>query len=75
MFKEVRKVLDDFENAANKCHNGEDLLKEDEEVLEFFEINLAKALIKVGYPNSAEKIAKIILAYKGLSNEVKVKVE
>jgi hypothetical protein len=40
---------------------------------------MAKALMKSGFVyetcDSAEKIAKIILAYKGLPNEVKVKVE
>ena len=75
MFEEVRKVLDDFETVVKKCHSDGILSKEDEEILDYFEIDMAKALMKIGYKDSAEKIAKVILAYKGLSNEIKVKVE
>lgn len=75
MFEEVKKVLDDFEVVVKKCFNGENLLKEDEEILDYFEIDMARALMKIGHKDSAEKIAKVILAHKGLLNEIKVKVE
>lgn len=73
MFKEIRKVLDDFEETAKRCSDTGFYSKEDENVLNYFDMNMSKALMQECY--NAEKIAKIILAAKGLSNEVKIKVE
>lgn len=73
MFKEIRKVLDEFEEAVKKCSDIGLHSKEDEDILIYFDMNIAKALMQECC--YAERIAKIILAAKGLSNEVNVKVE
>ena len=74
MFENVKKVLDDFENSYNKvaCSGLGD--KEDEDTLIFFSMHLAKALMKDEYIRS-EDVAKIILAAKGLSPEIEVKIK
>ena len=77
MFENIRKCLDDCEKASEKQTQQGYLDKaEDINILEYFELDMSKALMKdLGAYNFDEKIAKIILAAKGLSNEVKVKVE
>lgn len=73
MFENIRKCLDEFEETINKANvNWNSITKEDEDILNYFNLNLAKALMKDW---ESEKIAKIILAAKGLSNDIKVKVE
>lgn len=77
MFGNIRKCLDEFEDWLKHYEgimreNNGCLYKTDNEVADFFELNLAKALMQ---DCDAEKVAKIILAAKGLSNEIKVKVE
>lgn len=69
MFENIRKCLEEFEETINKANPS---TKEDKDIICYFDLHLAKALIKDW---DAEKVAKIILAAKGLSNEVKVKVE
>lgn len=79
MFKNIRKCLDEYEkweegyfNSINKHQSGTVVKYLDMETSDFFELHLAKALMK---DCDAAKIAKIILASKGISNEIKVKVE
>lgn len=73
MFKNIIGCLDEFtktingENAKNGWFN-----EEEEDIVDYFELHLAKALMKERYID-AEKVAKFILVAKGLSNEVKIK--
>lgn len=74
MFEKVKECLDEFENALQKLNEGIDYNEDDIEVIEYFNLNLAKLLMQDRYIES-EQVAKIIFAAKYLSNEVIVKVE
>lgn len=75
MFKNIRKVLDEFEGTYNKIQNDfRKTTKEDEEVMQYFSIHLAKALMQDEYVLDGS-VAKIILATKELSSEITVKVQ
>lgn len=43
-FKMIRKCLDDIETVWQKLDNGEELSKEDEDILRYFENRLAEAI-------------------------------
>ena len=73
MFKEIRTCLDDFEKVLAKT-NYTSFTKDEEDILLYFSLNLAKALMQDEYVG-AEQVAKIILAAKGLGSEVTIKVE
>ena len=76
MFENTRKILDEFENTYNNClekYYG-NFTKDEEDTLAYFNVNLAKALMKDEYISS-ESVAKIILAAKDLSSEITVKVQ
>lgn len=66
MFKNVRKCLDDLENTAKKTN----WTKEDEDTERYFSLHLAEALMK-DYGDS-EKVARVILAEKGLFENIRV---
>ena len=76
MFENTRKVLDEFENTYNNYlkKHYDDITKDEEDTLAYFSVNLAKALMKDEHISS-ENVAKIILAAKGLSSEITVKVQ
>ena len=75
MFENIRKCLDDFEEICNKANEDKFILNtKDNDIFEFFHVNFAKAVMKDFYYDS-EKIAKIILAAKGASDVIKIKVE
>lgn len=74
MFEKVKECLDEFETTFQKVDKTCSWDSDEADILEYFELNLAKAIIQDGYINS-EKVAKIIFAAKDLSNEVIVKVE
>lgn len=79
MFENIRKVLDDYEQADKECKIafGEDLTEDVIDCITYFHVNLAKAIMKdfEDWDRVDEKIAKIILAAKGLSNDISVKIE
>lgn len=77
MFENIRKCLTEYEEVSSKFRNFDDsITKEDLSVIDYFVLHFTQAVMKdLSYDNSDEKIAKIILATKGLSNEIKVKVE
>ena len=78
MFENIKKCLDDYEKSLDLYNNGDfnKITKQDADNIEYFEMNLAKAIMKdLEVYKHDEKVAKIILAAKGLSNEIKVKVE
>ena len=75
MFNNTRKVLDEFEETYNNlCRSGRLPTKEEEDVLSYFNMHLAKALMQDEYIG-VESVAKIILAAKNLLSEITVKVE
>ena len=75
MFNNTRKVLDEFEETYNNLSRSGFLpIKEEEDILLYFNMHLSKALMQDEYI-SAESVAKIILAAKNLSSEITVKVE
>lgn len=78
MFKNIRECLDNYEKSIDLYNQGEfnKVTEMDNDNIEYFEMNFAKAIMKdLEKYKHDEKVAKIILATKGLSNEVKVKVE
>ena len=75
MFNNTRKVLDEFEKTYNNLdRDGRLPTKDEEDILVYFNMHLAKALMQDEYIG-AESVAKIILAAKELSSEITVKVE
>ena len=73
MFENIRKCLDEYEDTMNNARFDE-ITKDEENIILYFDLHISQALMTDLCDNS-EKVAKIILAAKGLSNEVKVKVE
>ena len=72
-FKYIKECLSNYETIMNGENARQGWLNEDEEdVVQYIDFHLAKALMKEPYVN-AEKIAKFILVAKGLSGDVKVK--
>ena len=72
MFDEIREYLDKYEEIFDKPYH---LLTDEEiDIVEFLEVYLAKAIMK-DFKERSESIAKIILAYLGVSNEIKIKIE
>lgn len=73
MFKNIINILSEFEETVNRLNKecSADLTEEDKNVLDYFDLSLAKALMQNRYVDS-EKLGKIILASKGLSNEIKI---
>jgi hypothetical protein len=75
MFNNTRKVLDEFEETYNTlCCAGRCPTKDEEDILLYFNMHLAKALMQDEYIG-AESVAKIILAAKNLSSEITVQVK
>ena len=70
-FKNIRKVLDDFEVAMKKSENGESLTREDEAVIWYSNLRLAEALLRDW--SNAERVATMILTESEMLEEVKVK--
>lgn len=73
MFENIKKYLDEYE-YINCNHDIFNLSEEEIDAVQYFELHLAKALMKENYIDS-EKVAKIILATKGLSNEISIKID
>lgn len=77
-FKNIEKCLSEYEEACKKCRE-EPKYCEDKEVtniIEYLDLHLAEAIMTdLQYCDKGVKIAKIILAMQGLSNEIKVKIE
>jgi hypothetical protein len=75
MFNNIRKVLDEFEETYNNLYRDGRLPTKDEEgILLYFNMHLAKALMQDEHIG-AESVAKIILATKNLSSEITVQVK
>lgn len=76
MFKNTRAVLDNFESAYQRVmfSHEVDVAACDMAILDYFNVDLAKALMQDSYILD-ESVAKIILATRGMSSEIAVKVE
>ena len=70
-FKNIRKVLDDFENAVKKEENGEKLTREDEAAIWYSNFRLAEALVRDW--SNADKVAALILFEHNLLEKMEVK--
>lgn len=73
MFKNIRKCLDEYELTVNNVRFDE-ITKEEDDIICYFDLHFSQALM-TDLCDDSEKVAKIILAAKGLSNEIKIKVE
>lgn len=70
-FKNIRKVLDDFENVDKKLTNRESITREEEAAVWYSNLRLAEALLRDWH--SAEKVAAIILSEHELLEKLEVK--
>ena len=71
LFKNIRKVLDDFEDAVRKSDNGENLTREEEASIMQCNFRLAEALIKDWC--GAEKVATMVLTERETVERIEVK--
>lgn len=75
MFEGIRKCLDEYEETCEQI-NWRNPTYEEAQVLDYFDLHLAEAIMTdFDYGDRGEKLAKIILATLGISNEIKVKIE
>lgn len=73
-FKELINVIDKYNDILTKCNSYKnEPTKEEVNYVCGISFEMAKALV-LNYPDTAVKVAKMILAYKDL-NDIKVKVE
>lgn len=78
MFEEIRKCLDEYEEVCKKYDGCYYPTEKEMCILDYFDLHLAEAIMRdfgVGGNDKGEKLAKIILATLGMSNDIKVKVE
>lgn len=73
LFKNIRKVLDDFENVIEKDKNGEKLTKEEKATIMQSNFRLADALMSDWY--NVEKVATMILIQKEMLGKIEVKFD
>lgn len=71
LFKNIRKVLDDFENTSNKLGNGESITEEEEMAIWHSNFRLAEALLRDWC--GAEKVASMILTENATLEKIEVK--
>ena len=73
-FKELTNVIEKYNSIITKCNGYKsEPTKEEVNYISGISFEMAKALV-LNYPDTAVKVAKMILAYKDL-NDIKVKVE
>ena len=70
MFNKIRKCLDEFENCVLFESKETDEIKT-KNIFDYFDLHLAEALMSD--LDNSDRVAKIILASKGLSSEIKIK--
>ena len=76
MFNNTRNVLDTFEKTYNSIMQGGvyPLSEEDDNIIQYFSMHLAKALMQDEYIPDAS-IEKIILATRDMSSDISVKIQ
>ena len=72
MFDEIRDCLDEFEEVYEKPQHQ--LTEEEVNIVRFLDLHLAEAIMK-SFTGQGESIAKVIMAYLGISNEIKVRMD
>ena len=72
MFDEIRDCLDEFEEVYEKPQHQ--LTEEEVNIVRFLDLHLAEAIMK-SFTDQGESIAKVIMAYLGISNEIKVRMD
>ena len=76
IFTNIKKCLSEYEEVCKKLNGWDNLTEEESNILNYFDLHFAEAIMTdFQYDDKGEKIAKIILAMQGLSNEIKVKIE
>lgn len=78
MFENIEKCLNEYKKVYEKCTKDWQYkpTQEEDNVLEYLDLHVAEAIMTdFQYCDKGAKIAKIILAMQGLSNEIKVKIE
>lgn len=70
LFKNIRKVLDDFEYAVKKGNDGKKLTRDEEESILQSNFRLAEALVKDWC--GAEKVATMVLAEREIVKKMEV---
>ena len=75
-FKELTNVIEKYNTILTKCNSYKnEPTKEEVNYVCGISFEMAKALV-LNYPDTAIKVAKMILAYKELdANDIRVKVE
>ena len=74
MFENIRIVLDEFERICNKYNESKnDITESEKEFLDYFDMNFAKSMMQDIY--SSDRIAKVILAYKDMLCDIKLKIK
>lgn len=75
-FKNIEKCLSEYEEVCKKLNGWDNPTEEERNIIEYLDLHLAEAIMTdFQHCDKGVKIAKIILAMQGLSNEIKVKIE
>lgn len=64
MFEKIKNCLDEFERIIKEVEKTYECTEEEGYILDYFELNLAKALMQNGHIDS-RKVADVIIAIKG----------
>ena len=76
MFENIKQCMYEYEEVCKKLNGWDNPTKEESNILEYLDLHLAEAIMTdFQYCDKGVKIAKIILAMQGISNEIKVKIE
>ena len=78
MFTNIEKCLNEYKEVHEKWIKDWDYnpTSEESNVIDYLDLHLAEAIMTDFRDyDKGEKVAKIILAMQGLSNEIKVKIE
>ena len=76
MFNNTRNVLDTFEKTYNSIMQSMvyPLSEADDDIIQYFSMHLAKALMQDQYIPDAS-VAKIILSTRDMSSDITVKIQ
>ena len=73
MFENIKKDLGTYETIIEKLRKGETLTNCEDDFFTYFNMYLSKSIMKD--LNCSEIVAKIILAYKNMLGDIKLKIE
>ena len=78
MFNNIKKCLNEYEETCKRIRedNYREPTEKELSIISYFDLHFAEAIMTdLQSGDKGEKVAKIILAMQGLSNEIKVKIE